>query len=78
MVNLRAGYRFGHHLELTLDVFNLLGSTDPDISYFYASCLDGDPAALCGTGLPEREGVDDVHLHPVEPRALRATVSYRF
>lgn len=78
VVNLRGGYRFGKHLELTLDVFNLLGSSDPDISYFYESCIAGDPAALCGAGLAERDGVSDVHLHPVEPRALRASLTYRF
>lgn len=78
VVNLRGGYRFGKHVELTLDVFNLLGSSDPDISYFYASCLASDPAAQCGAALTEREGIDDVHVHPVEPRAFRATLSYRF
>lgn len=54
------------------------GTTDPEISYFYASCLPGDPAISCGAGLPVRAGADDVHLHPVEPRALRATLRYRF
>lgn len=78
VVNLRGGYRFGKRTELTFDVFNLLGSTDPDISYFYESCLPGDPAALCDATLPAREGVGDVHLHPVEPCAFRATLSYRF
>lgn len=78
VVNLRGDYRFGRHIELTLDLFNLLGSTDPDISYFYESCLAGDPAALCGATLPQRDGVGDVHPHPVEPRAFRVTLSYRF
>lgn len=78
MLNLRAGYRFGEQLTLTLDVFNLLDARDPDISYFFASCLPEDPAAACGAGLAERGGVEDVHLHPVEPRQLRAMLSWRF
>jgi hypothetical protein len=32
-----------------------------DVDYFYASRLPGEPAA----------GIDDIHFHPVEKRALR-------
>ncbi|MEM7542475.1 MAG: TonB-dependent receptor [Pseudomonadota bacterium] len=78
VVNLRAGYRWGERLELTLDVFNLFDSGDPDISYFFASCLPSDPVSACGAALAERSGVDDVHLHPVEPRQVRGTLQYRF
>lgn len=78
VINLRAGYRLGNTLTLTLDVFNLLDSKDPDISCFFASCLAGDPAAACGPGLAERSGVEDMHLHPVELRQLRATIAWRF
>lgn len=78
VVNLRAGYRWHDHLELAVDVFNLLDSEDPDISYFFASCLPTDPAARCGTGLATREGVEDFHVHPVEPRQVRATLRWSF
>ncbi|MGR8921223.1 MAG: TonB-dependent receptor [Gammaproteobacteria bacterium] len=78
VVNLRAGYRFSPRAELALDVFNLFDSKDPDISYFFESCLPSDPPAQCGAGLAERAGVADVHLHPVEPRQVRATLTLRF
>lgn len=78
VVNLRAGYRVSPKLEFALDVYNLFDSKDPDISYFYASCLPSDPAAACGAGLAERPGVEDRHVHPVEPRQVRGTVRLRF
>jgi len=67
VVNARGGYRLTRAIELTLDVFNLLDSEDPDISYYFASRLPGEGTAI-----------EDVHVHPVEPRAFRATLRYRF
>ena len=78
VVNLRAGYRVNDDVELAVDVFNLFDSDDADISYFFGSCLPSDPPALCGAGLAERPGVEDVHLHPVETRQVRATLTWRF
>ena len=66
-VNAGAGYRVGA-IELRVDVFNLLDSTDADISYFYSSRLDREPAG----------GVKDVHFHPLEPRSVRASLSYHW
>jgi len=65
--NGRVGYR---HLawEFTLDVLNILNRKTDDIEYYYTSRLPGEPAA----------GVDDVHLHPNEPRQFRVSVSRRF
>jgi hypothetical protein len=54
--------------EIRLDVLNLLDSADDDITYFYASRLPGEPA----------EGVEDIHLHPMEPRTARVHVNWRF
>ncbi|MCB1746292.1 MAG: TonB-dependent receptor [Gammaproteobacteria bacterium] len=76
VVNLRAGYRVARGVELALEVFNLFDSGDPDISYWFASCIPGDPAAACGAA--PRDGVEGVHAHPVEPRAVRGTLSWRF
>jgi len=67
LVNAGVGYRAGR-LEYRFDVFNLLDSDDADISYFYASRLPGETV----------EGVEDVHFHPLEPRTLRASVSYHW
>ena len=52
----------------SLSVLNLLDSNDHDIDYWYASRLPGEP----------EEGVEDLHYHPIEPRTLRASMSYRF
>ena len=47
---------------------NLLDRKLNDIEYFYTSRLQGEPAS----------GVSDVHFHPLERRAFRATVSLGF
>jgi hypothetical protein len=66
-VNARVGYRW-ENCELALDCLNLLGRDDNDIEYFYTSRLPGEPAA----------GIDDVHLHPTEPRQVRASFTWFF
>ncbi|MDH3982878.1 MAG: hypothetical protein OEV02_01610 [Gammaproteobacteria bacterium] len=45
---------------------NLLDAEDQDIDYYYASRLAGEPV----------EGVEDVHLHPMEPRTVRASITW--
>ena len=67
LVNAGIGYRW-HRSELRLDAFNLFNSNDDDIAYFYASRLDGEPDG----------GVEDIHFHPLEPRALRLSLTYRW
>jgi outer membrane receptor protein involved in Fe transport len=67
LVNAGAYYRVGN-LRLGLDVLNLFNSRKADITYFYASRLPGEPG----------EGVEDYHLHPVEPRQVRASLRYSF
>ncbi len=64
LVNAGIGRRWDR-FELRLDAFNLLDSDDSDISYLFASRLEGEPAA----------GIEDVHFHPLEPRSVRATVT---
>jgi outer membrane receptor protein involved in Fe transport len=68
LVNARVGYRVAPRVRLDLDVFNVLNAKASDIDYFYASRLPGEAAA----------GVDDVHFHPVEKRALRVGVTTSF
>jgi outer membrane receptor protein involved in Fe transport len=65
---LRGGYRVTDNWKLTVDVFNLFDREVSDIDYFYASRLQGEPA----------DGVEDRHFHPVEPRTVRASVTYNF
>ena len=64
---------FGSHwragaIRIGLDLFNLFDSKANDITYFYRSRLPGEPT----------EGVEDYHLHPVEPRQARLSVRYIF
>lgn len=54
--------------SLMVEVLNLTNSQRDDIAYFYASRLPGEPAG----------GVEDVHFHPVEPRAIRAGIKINF
>jgi hypothetical protein len=67
ILNLGLGYRFDA-IDMELNLLNLLDTEAHDIDYFYASRLNGEPD----------EGVEDLHYHPVEPRAVRVKVSYRF
>ena len=67
LVNLRAGYRFAKYLQVSMNVFNLIGSKPNDISYFYESQLSGEAAPVA-----------DKHIHPAEPRSFRFTVRASF
>jgi len=64
----RVGYTFENGLKLNLDVLNLLNAQADQITYYYTSRLPTEPLA----------GVNDVHFHPVEPLAVRFTVSKAF
>jgi hypothetical protein len=66
-VNAEAGYQFSPALAGTVSVFNLLDRHDDDIEYYYASRLQGE-------AMP----VNDRHFHPMEPRSVRVSFSYRF
>ena len=67
LVNLEVGYRIAGRYKLSASVFNLFDAKDNDITYYYASQLQGEP-----------EPVDDIHFHPVEPRTLRVSASVEF
>ncbi|WP_411826147.1 TonB-dependent receptor [Luteolibacter sp. AS25] len=66
-INGRLGYR-KNDWEVAVDVLNILGRDDNDIEYFYTSRLPGEAAG----------GVDDIHLHPAEPRTVRLTLTRHF
>jgi outer membrane receptor protein involved in Fe transport len=65
LVNLGAYWETGA-VRLSLDLLNLLDASDPDISYWYASRLPGEPS----------DGIEDRHIHPVEPRQLRLSARF--
>jgi hypothetical protein len=66
--NFNIGYDFGSGLRATFGIFNLFDSTDHAAEYYYTDRLPGEPAA----------GVADFHIHPLEPRAFRFTLSKTF
>ena len=55
-------------MGVKLEVFNLTDSDDADIAYYYESRLVGEPPG----------GVSDIHYHPLEPRTVRLSLSWRF
>lgn len=54
-------------LRLGLDILNLLDSDDADVTYFFNSRLQNEPSSVSG-----------IHLHPIEPRQARATITAAF
>ncbi len=67
VVNANALYQW-QHLQIGLEILNLLDSNDHDIDYYYTSRLSGEPD----------EGKDDLHYHPLVPRSFRVTLNYQF
>jgi outer membrane receptor protein involved in Fe transport len=67
LVNGGIGYR-RNDWEAAVECLNIFDRDDNDIEYFYTSRLPGEPAG----------GLDDIHLHPTEPRTFRLRVTYRF
>ncbi|WP_298199183.1 TonB-dependent receptor [Novosphingobium sp.] len=67
LVNL-GGYWEIARARIGLEVLNLFDASDPDISYWYASRLPGEPV----------DGIEDRHIHPVEPRQARLSVRFSF
>lgn len=65
-LNLRVGYR-QDQWQATLDVFNLSDRRDNNIAYLYASRLLNEVGG---------DAVEDVHFHPVEPRAVRLSLKF--
>lgn len=55
------GYEVSRSLRIQAEVFNMLNRKDDAITYFYTSRLPGESLA----------GVNDFHLHPVEPVSFR-------
>ena len=65
---LHFGISYAHkQWEIGLDVLNLLDRDDDDIAYWFESRLPGEAA-----------GVEDIHFHPANPRAVRVLLKYKF
>jgi hypothetical protein len=73
LLNLGLRYAVNPRLTLGLDVFNIAGKKGNDIEYAYASCTAGEVASgTCGGG------IDDRHVHPMEPRNARLIARWAF
>ncbi|MES2264853.1 MAG: TonB-dependent receptor [Pseudomonadota bacterium] len=64
----RASCLVGRATSLAIDVSNVFDRRASDIEYFYRSRLADGPAG----------GVEGIHFHPVEPRAIRLTLQHKF
>ena len=67
LINLGAYWETGRW-RMGIDLLNLFDAKDPDTSYWYASRLPGEPL----------NGIEDRHIHPVEPRQVRFSLQSRF
>jgi hypothetical protein len=67
LVNGIIGYRT-ERWEVAVECLNIFDRDDNDIEYFYTSRLRNEP----------EEGIDDIHLHPTEPRTFRVRATFRF
>jgi len=66
LLNLKAGYNF-RTIQIEMDLLNLLNSANTDISYYYDSRFRRDVSSESG----------DIHFHPVMPRTLRMSITWR-
>jgi hypothetical protein len=64
LVNAKAAYALTKQSKIRVELLNLFDRKVDDITYFYTSRLQGEPA----------EGVADRHFHPAEPRTLRVSL----
>ncbi len=67
-LNGRIGYKISARARVNLEGYNLTNRKDSAIDYYYTSRLPGEPA----------EGVNDVHLHPIESRSFRLNLIVNF
>ena len=66
--NANAHYAFGDGWKVGLGVYNLLNLRADAAEFWYVDRLPGEAGG----------GVADLHVHPLEPRSLRCTVSRAF
>jgi len=76
LFNAQVSWQVAHWARITLDVFNLLDAQVDDISYYYASRLQGETPIPPPPARPA--GVAGVHFHPAESRSFRFTAAFSF
>jgi hypothetical protein len=68
VANMEIAYQVAPRVRLLADLLNAFDSKDSDVEYYYPSRLMGEPS----------EGIDNIHTHPVQPRAARIGVQLDF
>ncbi len=76
LFNAQVSWQVAPWARITLDVFNLLDAQVDDISYYYASRLQGETPIPPPPARPA--GVAGVHFHPAESRSFRFTAAFSF
>ena len=66
LVNMAASYDW-KNTTFTLELLNAFDAEDADITYFFESQLPGEVSPI-----------EDIHLHPVQPRQVRLSARLRF
>ena len=67
-INLSLGYKVSPAAKVQIEVFNITNSKDDAADYVYTDRLPGEPAS----------GVEDLHIHPLEPTSFRLALSRIF
>ena len=77
IVNALCGYRLGRY-ELSIGILNLFDAKVDDIAYYYTSRLPDALLASHGQAAEPAVGVNDLHIHPVEPFQVRGSLTAHF
>ncbi len=67
-VNLEGGYGFPDGFKVEVGLYNVLDTHANAAEFWYGDRLPGEPA----------NGVNDIHVHPLEPRSVRFTITKAF
>lgn len=76
LVNLKVGYKLQKNVRVFVEVLNALNKKVNDIDYYYASMLKGETSLVDANGVAT--GISDHHIHPAEPRTVRAGIVWNF
>ena len=77
IVNALVGYRFSRY-EVNLAILNLFDSKADDIAYYYTSRLPDALLIANGKAVEAAAGMNDFHIHPVEPVQVRGGLTAHF
>jgi outer membrane receptor protein involved in Fe transport len=76
LVNLKVGYQVQKNVRVFIEVLNVFNRQVNDIDYYYPSLLRGETSPLNPDGTAA--GINDHHIHPAEPRTVRAGIAWNF